>query len=88
MGIVVTFVAAALSYFPNHLINTCMWMLLLVVLSIETPNNHKGSVFNLYRTESECLAEKDRAVSALTLKGTKVSASCTYKDYLTPNSTF
>ena len=65
-----------------------MWLLLLIVLSSEPPHNHKGSIFNLYRTQSECIADMEKAIAALSLKGTKINASCTFKDYLTPNSTF
>ena len=56
-----------------------MWLLLLIVLSSEPPHKHKGSIFNLYKTEAECVADMDRAIAALKLKGTKVNASCSFK---------
>ena len=65
-----------------------MWILLLIVLSSEPPHKHKGSIFNLYRTEAECKADMEKAVASLSLKDTKITASCTFKDYLTPNQTF
>lgn len=65
-----------------------MWLLLIVVLSVETPQKHKGSIQNFYISESECRAELDAALKALQLKNSQVSGTCTFRDYLTPNRTF
>ena len=65
-----------------------MWLLLIVVLSTETPQKHKGSVQNFYVTESECRSELDIALKALQLKNSRASGTCTFRDYLTPNRTF
>jgi hypothetical protein len=65
-----------------------MWLLLIIVLSTETPQKHKGSVQNFYTSESECRSELDASVKALQLKNSQVSGTCTFRDYLTPNRTF
>lgn len=65
-----------------------MWLLLIIVLSAESPHNHRGSIQNFYTSEAECKTELAAAMKALYLKGTQVTGSCTYRDYLTPNRTF
>jgi hypothetical protein len=65
-----------------------MWLLLIIVLGSEPPYKHRGSVQNFYTTESECRTDLAAALQALQLKGTKVSGSCEFRDYLTPNRTF
>ena len=65
-----------------------MWLLLIVVLSSEPPYNHRGSVQNFYISETECRSELAAAVKALYLKGTQVSGSCEFREYLTPRRTF
>jgi hypothetical protein len=65
-----------------------MWLLLIIVLGSEPPYNHRGSVQNFYKSESECRKELADAVNALYLKGTQVTGSCEFRDYLTPNRTF
>jgi hypothetical protein len=72
----------------DNCINSNMWLLLIIVLNSTPPHNHKGSIFNTYTTEAECENEKGRILSTLTLKNSKITASCSYKDYLTPNKTF
>jgi hypothetical protein len=64
-----------------------MWLLLIIVLGSEPPHKHRGSIQNFYTSESECKTDL-AAVQALQLKGTKVSGSCEFRDYLTPNRTF
>jgi len=65
-----------------------MWLLLIIVLSSEPPYRHKGSVQNFYLSKAECEKELSAAVKALFLKDTQVTGSCTFRDYITPNSTF
>ena len=65
-----------------------MWLLLIIVLSSEPPYNHRGSVQNFYISESECRTELSKATQALYLKGTQVSGSCEFREYLTPKRTF
>lgn len=65
-----------------------MWLLLIIVLSSEPPYRHKGSVQNFYLTQAECEKELAGAMKALFLKNTQISGSCTFRDYITPNSTF
>lgn len=65
-----------------------MWLLLIIVLSAEPPYNHRGSVQNFYITETECKAELTKALNALYLKGTQVTGSCEFREYLTPKRTF
>ena len=67
---------------------TTMWLLLIIVLSLETPQKHKGSIQNFYTSEAECRSELDAATKALQLKNSQVSGTCTFRDYLTPNRTF
>jgi hypothetical protein len=59
-----------------------MWLLLIVVLTSTPPHKHMGSIFNTYKTEAECNREMDAVKEALQLKNSKVTASCTFKDYL------
>lgn len=56
-----------------------MWMLLIVVLSSTPPHNHKGSIFNLYTTETECKQEMNRMLTSIDLKNTKITGNCTFK---------
>lgn len=65
-----------------------MWLLLIIVLSSEPPYRHKGSVQNFYTSEAECQKELTVTIQALNLKNTKVTGSCSFRDYLTPNKTF
>jgi len=65
-----------------------MWLLLIIVLSAESPYNHRGSVQNFYTSETECRSELAAAVKALYLKGTQVSGTCEFRQYLTPKRTF
>ena len=65
-----------------------MWLLLIVILNSEPPYKHKGSVQNFYTSESECRSELAAAMKALTLKETRLTGTCTFRDYLTPNRTF
>lgn len=65
-----------------------MWLLLIVVLSTETPQKHKGSVQNFYVSELECRSELDAVLKSLQLKNSQVSGTCTFRDYLTPKRTF
>lgn len=65
-----------------------MWLLLIIVLSTETPQKHKGSIQNFYTLESECRFELETALKSLQLKNSQVSGTCTFRDYLTPNRTF
>jgi hypothetical protein len=65
-----------------------MWLLLIIVLSSESPYNHRGSVQNFYISENECRTELSKAVQALYLKGTQVTGSCEFREYLTPKRTF
>lgn len=65
-----------------------MWLLLIIILGSEPPYRHRGSVQNFYITESECRTELATSMKALHLKGTQVSGSCEFRDYLTPNRTF
>jgi hypothetical protein len=64
-----------------------MWLLLIIVLGAEPPHKHRGSIQNFYTSESECRTDL-AAVQALQLKGIKVSGTCEFRDYLTPNRTF
>jgi hypothetical protein len=64
-----------------------MWLLLIIVLGSDPPHKHRGSIQNFYTSESECKMDL-AAVQALQLKGTKVSGTCEFRDYLTPNRTF
>jgi hypothetical protein len=64
-----------------------MWLLLIIVLGSEPPHKHRGSIQNFYTSESECRTDL-AAVQALQLKGAKVSGTCEFRDYLTPNRTF
>jgi hypothetical protein len=59
-----------------------MWLLLIVVLTSTPPHKHMGSIFNTYKTEAECTREMDAAKETLKLKNSKITASCTFKDYL------
>lgn len=65
-----------------------MWLLLIIILGLEPPHNHRGSVQNFYISESECRAELAAAVKALHLKDTQVSGNCEFREYLTPKRTF
>jgi hypothetical protein len=64
-----------------------MWLLLIIVLGSDPPHKHRGSIQNFYTSESECRTDL-AAVQALQLKSTKVSGTCEFRDYLTPNRTF
>lgn len=57
-------------------------------MSSEPPYRHKGSVYNFYINEAECKEQLANAMKSLYLRNTQISGSCTFKDYLTPNSTF
>ena len=65
-----------------------MWLLLIIILGSEPPHKHRGAVQNFYISEFECKTELAAAIQALNLKGTQVSGSCEFRDYLTPNPTF
>ena len=65
-----------------------MWLLLIIVLSSEPPYNHRGSVQNFYVSETECRTELATAMKSLFLKGTQISGSCEFREYLTPRRTF
>jgi hypothetical protein len=65
-----------------------MWVLLIIVLSLDPSPKHKGSVMNFYTTEAECQEQLAMAMKALNLKDSKVTGNCTFKDYITPNKTF
>jgi hypothetical protein len=41
-----------------------------------------GSIFNTYKTEAECNREMNAVKESLQLKNSKVTASCTFKEYL------
>lgn len=60
-----------------------MWLLVIILLSTTPPYKSRGAMQIPYTSESECKAALTKIVPQMDFRRSKVTASCSFRGYVT-----
>lgn len=59
-----------------------MWLLVIIVLSVNAPYVSRGTLAIPYRTQTECQRQLEQVQTSLKFTNNNVTASCTFRGYI------